>query len=143
MHGRRGSLTVRSSCEREKEQRTYDSEMSAGATPHRAIPILRVNDVGVSVTWYARLGFSEDWRHQHEPGLPWFVSVSTVDGATLFLTEHSGDASPGGSVYLVVKNIGHVAQACGTTPVQQPWGDQEFTVTDPDGNRVRVGEPGA
>lgn len=116
--------------------------MATGATPHESIPVLRVKDVEVSLGWYARLGFAEDWRHQHEPGFPWFVSVSTTDGATLFLTEHAEDASPGGSVYLVVRDIEQVANNFATTPVKQPWGDREFTEIDPDGNRVRVGEPG-
>ncbi len=111
------------------------------STPHEAIPVLRVSNAIASTTWFARLGFTEDWRHQYEPGFPWFISVSTRDGATLFLTEHEGDAAPNGSVYLVVRDISAVARSCDARPTKQPWGDIEFTVVDPDGNRIRVGQP--
>lgn len=115
--------------------------MSDGKAAHKAIPVLRVEDAVASASWFARLGFFEDWRHQHEPGFPWFVSVSTSDGATLFLSEHSGDASPAGSVYLVVRDIFAAAASCDVEPTQQPWGDLEFIVLDPDGNQIRVGQP--
>lgn len=111
------------------------------ATPHEAIPVLRVADAIASATWFSRLGFVEDWRHQHEPDFPWFISVSTPDGATLFLSEHEGDAPPKGLVYLVTRDISAVAGACGAQPVTQPWGDLEFTIVDPDGNQIRVGQP--
>ncbi|NCX79644.1 MAG: VOC family protein, partial [Actinobacteria bacterium] len=78
-------------------------------TPHEAIPILRVADALSSLSWYSRLGFVEDWRHQHEPGFPWFVSVSSPDGATLFLTEHAGDASGPATVFLVTRDVDAIA----------------------------------
>ena len=40
------------------------------------IPQLRVTDMAASLRFYVDgLGFIEDWRHQFEPGFPWFVSV--------------------------------------------------------------------
>jgi catechol 2,3-dioxygenase-like lactoylglutathione lyase family enzyme len=113
----------------------------SGTTPHEAIPVLRVVDASAAAAWYERLGFSEDWRHQYEPGFPWFISISAPGGATLFLSEHAEDAPPGGTVYLVVHDIAEMARSCGTAATEQPWGDLEFTVQDPDGNRLRVGQP--
>jgi catechol 2,3-dioxygenase-like lactoylglutathione lyase family enzyme len=111
------------------------------AHPHEAIPTLRVVDAPAAAAWYARLGFAEDWRHQHEPGLPWFISISTPEGATLFLTEHEGDCSPRGNVFLVTQDIGSAELALQTTAQTMPWGDRELSVFDPDGNRVRVSQP--
>ena len=111
--------------------------------PHEAIPILRVSDAPVSAQWYQRLGFQEDWRHQHEPGFPWFISISTAAGATLFLTEHSGDCEPRGSVFLVTSNIAALESSLNMRAEPMPWGDTEFVLTDPDGNRIRVSQPGS
>jgi len=110
-------------------------------TPHEAIPVLRVSDALASARWYSQLGFSEDWRHQHEPGSPWFVSVSTPDGATLFLSEHVGDAGVNGSVFLVTRDVDTIAAVLGLQASVMPWGDRECTTVDPDGNKVRVSQP--
>ncbi|MFM7531817.1 MAG: glyoxalase superfamily protein [Rubrivivax sp.] len=110
---------------------------------HEAIPTLRVSDAPAAAAWYAKLGFAEDWRHQHEPGLPWFISVSTAEGATLFLTEHAGDCSPQGSVFLVTRDIASAESALQVSARTMPWGDRELSVLDPDGNRVRISQPGA
>jgi hypothetical protein len=42
------------------------------------IPILRVSDAFAAAAWYKRLGFSQEWEHRFEPGLPAFVSVARV-----------------------------------------------------------------
>ncbi|MFN7509751.1 MAG: VOC family protein [Betaproteobacteria bacterium] len=109
--------------------------------PHEAIPVLRVADGPASAAWYRRLGFQEDWRHQHEPGLPWFISISTPQGATLFLSEHAGDCAPGGAVFLVTHDIAAAEAALNMRAERMPWGDRELSLLDPDGNRVRVSQP--
>jgi catechol 2,3-dioxygenase-like lactoylglutathione lyase family enzyme len=109
--------------------------------PHEAIPVLRVEDGPASAAWYRRLGFQEDWRHQHEPGFPWFISISTPQGATLFLSEHGGDCAPGGSVFLVTRDITAAEAALNMRAELMPWGDRELSLLDPDGNRVRVSQP--
>ena len=111
------------------------------AHPHEAIPTLRVSDAPAAAAWYARLGFREDWRHQHAPGLPWFLSVSTPEGATLFLTEHADDCPPHGSVFLVTRDVAAAEAALQVTARTMPWGDRELSVLDPDGNRVRISQP--
>ena len=112
-------------------------------TTHKSIPILRVSDAPATAAWFGQLGFKEDWRHQHEPGFPWFISISTSDGATLFLTEHEGDCSPGGAVFLVTNDIAAVETVLNINSERMPWGDLELGLVDPDGNHVRVSQPGA
>lgn len=110
-------------------------------TTNKSIPILRVSDAPASAAWFGQLGFTEDWRHQHEPGLPWFISISTSDGATLFLTEHEGDCKPGGAVFLVTNDIAAVEALLNIHSERMPWGDLELSLVDPDGNHVRVSQP--
>lgn len=110
-------------------------------TPHEAIPVLRVKNAPAAAAWYRQLGFAEDWRHQHEPGYPWFLSISTPEGATLFLTEDEGDCAPGGSVFLVTHHIAAAEEALQLRAEVMPWGDRELSLLDPDGNRVRVSQP--
>lgn len=105
----------------------------------QAIPVLRVTDVSVSLAWYARLGFSEEWRHQFEEGYPWFVSVVRGE-VRLFLSEHEGDAAPDTLVHLRLGGLDHLAAELGEPVRPQPWG-RELAVTDPDGNRLRISDP--
>src|SRR5712692_10806502 len=79
-----------------------------------AIPILRVADADVSVSWYRRLGFDKEWAHRFEDGMPAFVSVARGE-ARLFLSEHSGDARPDTLVYLVLPNVDAIAAEFGAT----------------------------
>ncbi|HEY3831885.1 MAG TPA: glyoxalase superfamily protein [Acidimicrobiia bacterium] len=107
---------------------------------NEAIPILCVEDAAVAVRWYERLGYVKEWEHRFEPTLPAFVSVAREDAARLFLSEHRGDARPDTLVYLRVPNVDAVAEEFGAEIVDQPWG-REVHLTDPDGNRFRVGTP--
>ncbi len=102
-----------------------------------AVPVLRVSDADASVKWYARLGFTEQFRHRFEAGLPLYVGIAR-DGAVLHLSEHEGDADRGGLVYLYVPDVDEMAAACGVSDFDDmPWA-RDFEVTDPDGNRIRV-----
>ena len=40
------------------------------------IAILRVANATEAVTWYWRLGFTKEWEHRFEPGMPAFVSIA-------------------------------------------------------------------
>jgi len=110
-------------------------------TPHEAIPVLRVSDAIASAAWYSQLGFVEDFRYQHEPNFPWFISVSTPSGATIFLSEHAGDAAAGGAIFLVTRDVDAIADVLGLRARKMPWGDRECSTTDPDGNHVRISQP--
>jgi catechol 2,3-dioxygenase-like lactoylglutathione lyase family enzyme len=116
------------------EMRTY------AAAVDEAIPVLRVADAEAALRWYEVLGYVKEWEHQLEPGLPWFVSIVRPTGARLFLSEHTGDATPGTLVHLVVEDLDDVVAALGAQLLPQPWG-RELHIADPDGNRLRIGEP--
>ncbi len=112
----------------------------------RAVPTLRVEDAMRSVAFYGeQLGFKEDWRHQHAPALPWFVSLSR-DGLSVFLTEHP-ECAAGALVYFYVADVDDLFRAFGArgavteqAPVDRPWGMREMQIRDPDGNRLRFGQ---
>lgn len=103
-----------------------------------AIPVLRVTEANASVSWYQHLGYEKEWEHRFAAGMPAFVSLARNGGARLFLSEHTGDARPKGLFYLRVDDLDAVAQALGVRIVEQPWG-RELHLTDPDGNRLRIG----
>jgi catechol 2,3-dioxygenase-like lactoylglutathione lyase family enzyme len=107
--------------------------------PEEVIPILRVADAAAAVAWYGRLGFTQEWEHRFEPGMPAFVSVARGD-LRLFLSEHLGDARPDTLLYLRVADVDAVAAEFGTTPGDAPWA-REIELRDPDGNRLRIGTP--
>jgi catechol 2,3-dioxygenase-like lactoylglutathione lyase family enzyme len=103
------------------------------------IPILRVADAAAAVAWYGRLGFTKEWEHHFEPGLPAFVSVARGP-MRLFLSEHHGDARPDTLIYLRVGDIDAVAAEFGVVVEEAPWAC-EVELRDPDGNRLRIGTP--
>ena len=111
------------------------------------LPILRVRDARASASFYGHLGFALEWEHQFEPGFPLFVAVRADDGgARVFLSEHLGDATPDTLVYMYVDDVDALygrLQDAGVgvhqPPEDMPWGVREFSLSDPDGNRLRVG----
>jgi catechol 2,3-dioxygenase-like lactoylglutathione lyase family enzyme len=107
-----------------------------------AIPVLRVADVARSLKFYRRLGFVEEWTHRFGDGFPAFTAVARHQGARLFLSEHDGDASPDGLVYLRVADVDRLAREFGVAVQEQPWA-REVHLNDPDGNRLRIGVPTA
>ncbi|MEE2035678.1 glyoxalase superfamily protein [Nocardiopsis sp. CT-R113] len=104
-----------------------------------AVPILRVADAEAAAAWYRRLGFTPEWVHRFEPGLPAFVEVARGP-VRLFLSEHEGDARPDTLVYLRVRDVDAVAAEFGVPVEDAPWA-RETRLRDPDGNRLRVGTP--
>lgn len=104
-----------------------------------ATPVLRVTAAESSAAWYRRLGYEMEWEHRFEPGFPTFMSIARRGSARLFLSEHTGDAPPGGLVYLRVGDLEAVAREFDSQVIGQPWG-REVHLVDPDGNRLRLGE---
>jgi catechol 2,3-dioxygenase-like lactoylglutathione lyase family enzyme len=102
------------------------------------VPVLRVRDARAAAKWYARLGFEVEWTHQFEPGLPLFLAIAR-DGWRLFLSEHTGDAPGPSLVYLTANDVNGIAAALGEEARDMPWGTRELWLTDPDGNRLRIG----
>ena len=105
------------------------------------IPILRVEDVEVALSWYGLLGFTKEWEHRFEEHLPAFVEIVRGE-VRLFLSEHEGDAQGETLVYLQVRDVDAVAAVFDMTPETAPWA-REVELRDPDGNRLRVGTPNA
>jgi len=105
-----------------------------------AIPILHVTDASQSAAWYERLGYTQEWEHRFEPSFPAFVSIARDGAARLFLSEHAGDATPDSLVYVRVPDVDEVANEFASEVIEQPWA-REVHLTDPDGNRLRIGTP--
>jgi catechol 2,3-dioxygenase-like lactoylglutathione lyase family enzyme len=105
-----------------------------------AIPVLRIDEAAASISWYRRLGYVQEWEYRFEPGFPALVSVARAGGARLFLSEHTGDATSDALVCLRVDSLDAVAQEFGSEILEQPWG-REVHLVDPDGNRLRIGDP--
>lgn len=107
------------------------------------IPVLRVTSAAVSFPFYIEgLGFSVDWEHRHEPGLPVFAQLSR-EGQSIFLTEHAEDCQAGGAIYFVVAAVDACYRAFAATehvkvspPHDTAWKTRELLVVDPDGNRL-------
>jgi len=106
----------------------------------KVVPFLRVADAEASAAWYAAVGFRVEWRHRFAPGLPLFVAVSDGD-ASIFLSEHTGDARPDTLLYVYVDDIAAIARDFGVGSHDAPYGMREVELRDPDGNRLRFGMP--
>ena len=102
------------------------------------VPIFYVKDGYQTAKWYARLGFDIEGEHRFAPGLPLYLFLRRGD-LHLHLSEHRGDAQPHTLVYCYFQEIDSIAAEFGTEVYQQPWG-RELSLTDPDGNRLRIGE---
>lgn len=79
------------------------------------------------------------------------------DGDVLHLSAHAADGVFGGAIYVRVDNLDElfelfVSRGLNTTEknnlpalrmaaVEQTWGMKEFSVSDPDGNRITFGQP--
>lgn len=109
----------------------------------KPIPILRIFDEAKAREFYvAFLGFTVDFEHRFEPGLPLYMQVSR-DSCVLHLSEHHGDASPGAAIRietseldafqaeLIAKQYGFARPGID----EQPWG-RDMPVKDPFGNRL-------
>jgi len=110
----------------------------------KAIPILRIFDEAKAREFYLDfLGFSVEFEHRFEADLPLYMGISR-NGLQLHLSEHHGDASPGSTTFIPMRNIETlrdelIAKRYGygrPEIVQQGWG-QILEVYDPFGNRIR------
>jgi catechol 2,3-dioxygenase-like lactoylglutathione lyase family enzyme len=107
--------------------------------PEQAIPVLRCSDAAATAEWYRRLGFEPEFEHRFGPNFPLFIGI-VRDDIRLFLSEHAGDGGFHTLVYLRLRDLAAVAREFGTEVIEQDWGG-EVHLTDPGGNRLRVGWP--
>lgn len=112
------------------------------------VPILRIFSIEKAQEFYlGYLGFKVDWEHRFEPTLPLYMQVS-LGNCVLHLSEHHGDACPGSTVFLRVRNLQayHAQLAAKNYPYlrpgmeTKPWGSIGFDAIDPFGNRLRFDE---
>lgn len=101
------------------------------------VPIFRVDDARAVLGWYQRLGFESIGEHQFEPGFPLYVFLRRGH-VHLHVSEHTGDAPPGSVAYYSVDDVDSIAAEFGVAVESQPWG-REIELTDPCGNRLRIG----
>jgi catechol 2,3-dioxygenase-like lactoylglutathione lyase family enzyme len=105
------------------------------------VPILRVADARRAQDWWARLGFAHESTHRFYEGAPAFVSIRR-EGARVFLSEHEGDARPDTLLYFWVDDLDTLTDEFGVEAETAEWSDdvREIELTDPDGNRLRIGQ---
>ena len=103
------------------------------------VPIFRVDNAIKAAAFYERIGFTLESTHQFEPNFPVYAFLRRGT-AQLHLSEHTGDAPHKSLAYFWVDDVDAIAAALDQTVDQQPWA-REITVTDPDGNRLRCGQP--
>ncbi len=106
--------------------------------PEELVPIFYVKHGYETAKWYARLGFVTEGEHRFAPNLPLYLFLRRGPNA-LHLSEHKGDARPNTLVYLYVNNVEEIAAEFKVPIENQPWAF-EVQLTDPDGNRLRIGQ---
>lgn len=130
-----------------RDWNTYAAAPAPAAEPV-VVPILRTFPGTEAIHFYVDfLGFTVDWEHRFEEGMPIYRQVSR-DDAVLHLSEHHGDGTPGSAVRIQVANVRALQRRLKESPVyplriglaHEPWGD-EITVPDPFGNRLTFHTP--
>ena len=121
--------------------RRVEQFTTMGGRADELVPILRVKSAETAAQWYSRLGFVLEGVHRFEPGMPAYAFLKRGP-TTIHLSEHRGDAPRRGVVYWYVDRgmLEVFAAEFGVTIERQPWCD-EVLLTDPDGNRLRIGCP--
>lgn len=113
----------------------------------QAVPIVRIFDVAKAHEFYLGfLGFAVDWEHRYGANFPLYTQVSRA-GLRLHLTEHAGDATPGGNMCVYMTGIrAFQAELAGKNyrymkPGLEDEGTRlEVEVVDPFSNRIRFME---
>lgn len=110
----------------------------------QAVPIVRMFDVAKAHEFYLGfLGFAVDWEHRYGDDFPLYTQISR-GGLRLHLSEHAGDATPGGNmcVYMTGIRAFHEELSAKKYRYMRPGierhGDRlELQVIDPFNNRIR------
>ena len=94
------------------------------------------------------LGFEVAWEHRFEPDLPLYARIRR-DAATIDLTEHYGDGTPGTVLWIPVDDVEALRRDLvgKRHPRSRPGidgdapGGPTLTVTDPSSNSLRFCQP--
>lgn len=114
----------------------------------QTVPIFRIFDVGKAKEFYVGfLGFTVDWEHRFEPGMPVYLQVSRGN-LVLHLSEHHGDCSPHATAFVRMTGIEEFHREITAKEYSYmrpgielaPWNAKLMQVTDPFGNRIRFNE---
>ena len=117
-------------------------------TIEKTIPLVRIFDEQKAREYYCHwLGFQVDWEHRFEEGMPLYMQVS-LGNLTLHLSEHAGDCTPGGKVFLRCTGLRdwHKTIADKNYKYFRPgiedafWGGICMYLTDPFGNKLLFSE---
>ncbi|WP_203784685.1 glyoxalase superfamily protein [Paractinoplanes rishiriensis] len=115
------------------------------------VPVLRVMSMTHALPFYVGyLGFRLDWEHRFEPGTPAYAQVSRSQ-AVLHLSEHHGDGSPNGVVWLPVADVAALQRELHARPdapmrpgiERDAPGGPTLEVIDPYGNVLRFAQAGS
>lgn len=107
-------------------------------------PVLRVFDEAKAKEFYIDfLGFTVEWEHRFEDGLPLYLEVSR-DHVKIHLTEHHGDCCPGAAIRIETDKLIELHEELGKKDYgfarpqidDTPWGTKEMSIKDPFGNRL-------
>jgi uncharacterized glyoxalase superfamily protein PhnB len=110
----------------------------------KTTPILRIFDEAKAREFYVGfLGFTVDWEHRFEPGLPLYMQISK-DGCVLHLSEHHGDCSPGAAMRIEAAGLEAFQRELAAKGYKyarpqiedMPWGSRDMSIRDPFGNRL-------
>lgn len=108
------------------------------------VPILRIFDERKAKEFYVDfLGFTVDWEHRFEEGLPLYMQVSKND-CLIHLSEHHGDCTPGGAIRIETSRLEEFRKELmgkrykySRPGIQKtPWGSREMRITDSFGNTL-------
>jgi len=120
---------------------------AGGIAFEQAVPIVRIFDVAKAHEFYLGfLGFTVDWEHRYGENFPLYTQISR-GGLRLHLSEHAGDATPGGNMCVYMTGIAALHRELidknyrYMKPGLEDEGTRlEVTVTDPFQNRIRFME---
>ena len=107
-------------------------------------PILRIFDEVKAREFYVDfLGFTVDWEHRFEEGLPLYLQISK-DDCVLHLSEHHGDCCPGSAMRIETNELEAFQEELASKHYKNarpgiekmPWGSNDMSVSDPFGNRL-------
>jgi len=121
----------------------------------QTVPILRTFSEEKAREFYVGfLGFIVDWEHRFADDAPLYMQVAR-GGLVLQLSEHHGDACPGGTVLVRLTGVEEYHRELTAKNYRNnrpglehtPWNTRLMEVIDPFGNRIRFsendGEPSA
>lgn len=112
---------------------------------HCIVAIVPCNDIDASTAFYRRLGLSVHSDHGRyrilTDGKGWLLHLSSESPAGWLVPGRN----PNG-LYLYLEDVDGVAAQVsdligGAGPAHMPWGMYEFSLSDPDETRVRIGWP--